>query len=86
MRAVLAAALSLALVLAAGTPHLHASPHGPEECAACVVRSGGDVARCQVPELAPSSRPVGRVPPGPPVSPVSGAPLGAVPGQSPPAA
>jgi len=85
MRAVVAAALSLCLALAVGLPHVHAVGHGAEECAVCVAR-GGDVASAQTPDLTPVAVPVGEAPLAPGPSPVSGAPLGAIPGQSPPRA
>ena len=85
MRAVLAAALALSLALSAVAPHVHAGLHGAEECAACVVR-GADAAQAQTPDVAPRAVPAGAplLAPGP--HPVTGAPLGAVPGQSPPSA
>lgn len=86
MRALAALALTVVLALAAAAPHVHLTPQGGEECAVCLVRAGGDVARCQVPDLAPSDLPVGDAAPSPAPSPVCGAPLGAVPGQSPPSA
>ena len=81
MRALLAAALALGLVLAAAVPHGHAASHG--ECAVCVARQG-DVARSETPDLEPGALLPDAVPQPPAASPVSGAPLGAIPGQSPP--
>lgn len=86
MRVAVAVTLTVLLALAAVVPHVHAAPAGPEECPACVVRSGGDVARCQTPDLAPLELPAGEVALLPIRFEPSGAPLGAVPGQSPPAA
>ena len=86
MRAVLAATLALALTVAVAAPHLHADAHGGGDCAVCVVRSGGEVATCQTPDLAPAALPAGEVALAPARSPVCGAPLGAIPGQSPPRA
>jgi hypothetical protein len=86
MRAVLAAALALSLALAAAAPHVHLGAHGAEECAACLVRGSSDVARCQTPDLAPRSAQAVEVASAPGLHPVTGAPQGAVPGQSPPAA
>jgi hypothetical protein len=85
MRAVIAAALSLFLVLAALAPHVHVGPHGAEQCAVCVAR-GGDVAASQTPDVAPAAVPAGEAMLDPGLAPVSGAPLGAIPGQSPPRA
>jgi hypothetical protein len=84
MRTVLAAALALALALAAAAPHVHLGLQGGEECAACQVRSGSDVARSQMPDVAPRAVPAVAVVLAPGLHPVTGAPLGAVPGQSPP--
>jgi hypothetical protein len=86
MRALLATALALSIALSAAAPHLHVGAQGAEECAVCVVRGGGDVARTQTPDLAPADLPAGEVALAPAPSPVSGAPLGAIPGQSPPCA
>jgi hypothetical protein len=83
MRAFLAAGLALFLVLTAAAPHVHV--HGAEECSVCVVRHG-DAARDETPDVAPLTV-VGDAPEvelGLP--PVFGAPQGAIPGQSPPAA
>jgi hypothetical protein len=86
MRAVIAAALSLFLVLLAIAPHVHhEGPHGTEECAVCVSR-GADVPRAQTPDVEPVALPAGDAPLAPGLAPVAGAPLGAVPGQSPPRA
>jgi len=85
MRAILAAALALTLALAAVAPHVHLGPHGPEDCSACLVR-GADAATAQTPDLTPRAVPAGEVALAPGLHPVTGAPLGAVPGQSPPAA
>ena len=84
MRAIVAATLALLLAAAVVAPHVHAAPTG-EECTACVAR-GGDVASSQVPAAVPLPPALG----GPVVAlrslPGEGAPLGAVPGQSPPRA
>jgi hypothetical protein len=85
MRPLLAALLALHLVLVAFGPHVHSAAHGAEECAVCVVRAA-DVAESQEPDLSPSPLPVGAPAAAPGLAPVTGAPLGAVPGQSPPAA
>jgi hypothetical protein len=82
MRALLAAGLALFLVLTAAAPHVHT--HGTEECAVCVVRHG-DAARDETPRVAPLVHVVGSAPYAPGLPPVFGAPLGAIPGQSPPA-
>jgi hypothetical protein len=82
MRALLAAGLALFLVVTAAAPHAHA--HGREECAVCVVRHA-DAARDETPDVAPAARILGAATCAPGLPPVFGAPLGAVPGQSPPA-
>jgi hypothetical protein len=84
MRKLLAAGLALFLVLTAAAPHVHTGAHGDQDCAVCVVRHG-DAARDETPDVAP----VAVVADAPQldlgVPPVTGAPLGAIPGQSPPA-
>jgi hypothetical protein len=82
MRALLAAGMALFLVFTAAAPHVHA--HGPEQCAVCVVRNA-DVAHDETPDAAQAPQVLGAAPAAPGLPPVSGAPLGAVPGQSPPA-
>ncbi len=84
MRALVAATLALMVVLAAGVPHEHLRGHGAPDCIACAVAQG-DAADDPTPDVAPAiwvaAAPVAE--PGP--SPICGAPLGAIPGQSPPA-
>jgi hypothetical protein len=84
MRAVIAATLVLLLTAAVAAPHVHAAP-STGECAACVARAG-DVAQSQVPDLSPLPLAAGEVVLAPLSRPGEGAPLGAVPGQSPPRA
>lgn len=86
MRALLATGLALALALAAAAPHVHVEAQGAEHCTACVVRGGVEPASAQTPRVAPLDLPAGEVALAPAAAPVSGAPLGAVPGQSPPCA
>jgi hypothetical protein len=50
------------------------------------VAAGADAACCETPDVAPRQLVVVQVAPGAPEPPVTGAPLGAVPGQSPPSA
>jgi hypothetical protein len=84
MRAIVAAGLALFLVLTAAAPHVHTGPHGSEDCAVCVVRHA-DAARTETPDVAPVPV-VAASPERAPVLPhLGGAPLGAIPGQSPPA-
>lgn len=85
MRTVLATVLALSVALSVGVPHLHLDAGGGgEECQACLVRGGGEVARSQTPDVAPALAPAGELVLAPAPSPVCGAPLGAIPGQSPP--
>lgn len=83
LRPLVAAGLALFLVLTAGAPHVHAGPHGQEHCVACVARNA-DAARHETPDLAPLPTPAVEAQRDPGLAPVTGAPLGAVPGQSPP--
>jgi hypothetical protein len=86
MRALVALGLSVFLVLSAGLPHIHTGgPHGAEACAVCVARNA-DAARDETPDVAPVAILAGKPVAVPGLPPVYGAPLGAVPGQSPPAA
>ncbi len=84
MRALVAATLALLVLAAAGVPHEHVRAHAADECIACAVGQG-DAARVETPDLAPvavvEAAPAEQ--PGP--APVTGAPAGAIPGQSPPA-
>ncbi len=84
MRAVLATLLALSLVVAVAGPHVHAHA-STEGCAVCVLRHA-DASAAELPELAPAVHEAGEVASAPGLPPVTGAPLGAVPGQSPPAA
>jgi hypothetical protein len=86
MRTVLAVLLAVTLALAAMVPHVHLGPDAADGCAVCVVRGSADVARSQAPDVAPRAAPAVAVVLAPGLHPVTGAPLGAVPGQSPPAA
>jgi hypothetical protein len=83
MRAFVAAGLALVLLVAAAGPHVHTAAHGDESCAVCVARHA-DVPRAESPDLTPV--PIVEAAPqlAPRRAPVTGAPLGAVPGQSPP--
>ncbi len=81
----LAAGLLVLVALVALPAHVHTGQRGAEPCAMCVARSG-DVAHPETPQIAPATFPRGDVPIEPDAPPVRGAPLGAIPGQSPPAA
>ena len=79
----LAATLALLVLVAAGVPHEHVR-HGSTECIACAVGQG-TAAHDATPDVAPATVVLTASPAEPGPAPVSGAPLGAIPGQSPPA-
>lgn len=84
MRALVAIALAVAVFLAAGVPHVHAHPPAGDECAVCTLRHApppGD----QVPDVVPLVHAAAEPAGAPLLAPRWGAPLGSVPGQSPPA-
>ena len=83
LRAVVAAGLALFLVLPAGAPPVPAGPPGAEHGEACGARHA-DVPRGETPDLAPLPALAVEVQLEPGLAPVTGAPLGAIPGQSPP--
>jgi hypothetical protein len=85
MRALLALGLALALAAASPATHVHAGAQGDEACAVCLARSG-DAATSATPDVAPRVVPVGTPACARGRPPVAGAPLGAIPGQSPPTA
>ena len=85
MRAALAIATVVLVLLTAAAPHSHASHLGQHGCAACVT-AGGEEAVRHTPRVAPLAAPAADVLTEPRAVPASGAPLGAIPGQSPPAA
>lgn len=86
MRAVLATLLALSLLVAVAVagPHVHAHA-GTDGCAVCVLRHA-DEPRAEVPDVVPAVHEAGEIASAPGLPPVTGAPLGAIPGQSPPAA
>jgi hypothetical protein len=83
MRAIVAAGLAVFLLVVAAGPHVHTGPHGADDCAVCVARHA-DVASPRMPDVAPVRFVCGEPVAAPTAPPVSGAPLGAIPGQSPP--
>ncbi len=83
MRAVVAAILALALLAAVAGPHVHEASSS-DGCAVCVLRHT-DASKADVPCVAPVVHAAGEAPSAPGLPPVAGFPLGAVPGQSPPA-
>ena len=85
MRAVLALAVAVLLASGAALPHAHAGPYGTHSCLACVAGSGEEAGGA-TPDLAPPRAVAVGAPASPGLAPVLGAPLGAVPGQSPPLA
>lgn len=84
MRALVAAVLAFGLVLTVAVPHVHAAGNRSGECTVCVARHG-DVAHSEMPDVAPAVLHAEPLPIEPALAPVTGAPLGAIPGQSPPA-
>ncbi|MBI5070792.1 MAG: hypothetical protein HZB56_21430 [Deltaproteobacteria bacterium] len=85
MRVFLAIAAAVLVALGAAAPHHHAAGQGTQECQACLTRTGEE-ARSAVPDLTPRAVVVEAVVAAPGLPPVTGAPLGAIPGQSPPRA
>lgn len=83
MRALAAALLVLSLLVVAAEPHVHPES-GSDGCAVCVLRHT-DAPHGEVPDVAPVVHGMGEVVAVPGFPPVAGAPLGAIPGQSPPA-
>ncbi len=84
MRAMVALLLCAVLLALSGAHHVHGGVRADHDCPACLARTV-DAAHSEMPDLVPEPvRFVGVV-----LTPVeivpSGAPLGAVPGQSPPA-
>ena len=85
VRGLLALSSALLVLVSATVPHIHDSALGSHACLACVA-AGGEEAAPTSPDVASRAvfaAPLAEVAPEPPVT---GAPLGAVPGQSPPAA
>ena len=83
MRALVAATLVAVLAVSAAGPHVHVG-FDRHACAVCVLHHT-DVPRSEAPDVAPIVEEHGEVVASPGLPPVTGAPLGAVPGQSPPA-
>jgi len=85
LRAALAILATLMLVAGLAAPHHHDAPLGSHECLACSV--GGSLeARDATPRLSPPPPVRVALATEPAADPVTGFPLGAVPGQSPPLA
>lgn len=85
MRAALAIAAVVLLLVAAIAPHAHEGPLGTHACFACAA-VGAEQASRQTPEVAPRPLQPVALAQVPPAAPVAGVPLGAIPGQSPPGA
>ena len=85
MRALLSVMAILLVLATAVAPHVHGGELGRHACVACVIASGCEPASAETPDVAPLDVTADEVALEPGVSPVSGRPLGAVPGQSPPA-
>jgi hypothetical protein len=85
MRAVVAALLALILVVAAAAPHVHAHARGAagDECALCTLRHTAPPPSA-LPDVVPTPTVEGEAACDAALPPVGGAPLGAIPGQSPP--
>ena len=83
VRAVLAILACLLVAASAAAPHHHDSRLGDHGCAACV-SSGAEVARDETPSVEAREGMPEAPHPAPGLAPVAGAPMGAVPGQSPP--
>lgn len=84
MRILVAIATAALLLAGAAAPHHHAAPGGVHECVACAV-GGALEARAATPELSPPQPVRVASAPAPAPEPVTGFPIGAVSGQSPPA-
>jgi len=83
LRFLVAIATVAVLLSGVAAPHRHAAAGGAHECVACTV--GGSLeARDATPSLSPPSLAPIALATGPAIDPVTGFPLGAVPGQSPP--
>ncbi|MEI7703901.1 MAG: hypothetical protein WCK73_04840 [Deltaproteobacteria bacterium] len=83
MRTLVAIGVAVMLLLGVAAPHHHAPAGGTHECVACTV-GGALEARDATPQVvAPAPVALARVT-SPAREPVTGFPLGAVPGQSPP--
>jgi hypothetical protein len=85
VRFLVAIATVAVLLLGVAAPHHHAAAGGVHECVACTV-GGALEASDATPALSPPPPGPVAVATGPASDPVTGFPLGAVPGQSPPVA
>ncbi|HET9597122.1 MAG TPA: hypothetical protein VFP65_16155 [Anaeromyxobacteraceae bacterium] len=85
MRALVAIAAAVLVLLVGAAPHAHEGQFGTHACVACAAASG-DAARSATPDVSPGANPCGAVSPAPAPVVAVGFPRGAVPGQSPPRA
>jgi hypothetical protein len=85
VRTAVAIALLVFVLLGAAAPHEHGGSFGAHACAACLA-AGAEEARAATPEVAPRELWAAAAPWPAALSRAVGAPLGAVPGQSPPLA
>jgi hypothetical protein len=85
VRALLAIAAAVLVLLVGAAPHAHDGQLGTHACVACCV-AGGEAARSASPDVSPSAHPCGAAPVVPAPVVAAGFPRGAVPGQSPPRA
>ncbi len=85
MRAAVAILSAMLVLAGAAAPHHHAGVQGTHGCVACVTR-GAEPARDETPRPVPVQAPLELAQLAPESPPARGAPLGAVPGQSPPLA
>lgn len=83
MRAVLALAVALLVASGAVAPHAHGGLFGSHACQACLTASGEEAGSATPGAVVPRAV-AAHVPASPGLAPVTGAPLGSVPGQSPP--
>ena len=83
MRILVAIATAAMLLVGVATPHHHGAAGGVHECVACTVGAGLE-ARDTTPDLSPPAPFRVAQAWAPAADPVTGFPLGAVPGQSPP--
>ena len=84
LRSAAALLLALSLLALAGAPHVHAPAGEGHECVACAT-AGSAAVPVQPPVVAVAAPQVEELALAPGLAPVTGAPLGAIPGQSPPA-
>jgi hypothetical protein len=85
VRTAVVISLLVYVLLGAVAPHEHGGSYGAHACAACLA-AGAEEARAATPEVAPRAYWAAAAPVPAARSRAVGAPLGAVPGQSPPLA